>query len=618
MADEGELVNALHEDIQLRVDDAVKDKLTRQLNVSWGLVLGKVRHSEILVVDILNLTGKGFSECLDSGSGSEPRGGQAERYVVGVMATIPRGIDIIGIFSHDKKLKEKVISFATDILIPILEDGLEDFDEALDKFLFCEISDENESFRFEFLADMEEDSEDGKGRPNLSVEFSNCVSKDMLAKAVCLHLKHTLPCQLSTVDLEGSVTAEYNRMKSKIKDGEVALISAGSNDIFIPDGSRPNHLKDFFNSKTALKMKDPIELEVLLSMTSLQNTDSEIYCPILMFSTTLDEVIKFDLQLDVVIYADPSSTTLAFIQSAKDALCIQAKHILFSMLDIQKAFGICKVGAFHFKPSEINHFVTVVYPINKLDCSVVSDEDLLKERKQLHIMFQLSDEKPIFRKSQEYFNSISSDHLINPHYGLKSGISDGISVSVIGKYAYHHYMQDRFDDNGWGCAYRSLQTICSWFKLQGYTTVDVPNHRQIQETLATVGDKPNNFVGSRQWIGSFEVAICLQEILQVQSKILHVPTGAEMAFKGRELIEHFKTQGTPIMIGGGVLAHTILGVHFNESTGDIKFLILDPHYTGCEDLKTVQEKGWCGWKGPAFWDQTAHYNMCLPQRPLML
>lgn len=26
-------------------------------------------------------------------------------------------------------------------------------------------------------------------------------------------------------------------------------------------------------------------------------------------------------------------------------------------------------------------------------------------------------------------------------------------------------------------------------------------------------------------------------------------------------------------------------------------------------------QGWCGWKGPNFWDQTAYYNLCLPQRP---
>ena len=42
--------------------------------------------------------------------------------------------------------------------------------------------------------------------------------------------------------------------------------------------------------------------------------------------------------------------------------------------------------------------------------------------------------------------------------------------------------------------------------------------------------------------------------------------------------------------GGGVYAHTILGVDFSEESGDIKFLILDPHYTGDENLKTIYDK----------------------------
>lgn len=42
--------------------------------------------------------------------------------------------------------------------------------------------------------------------------------------------------------------------------------------------------------------------------------------------------------------------------------------------------------------------------------------------------------------------------------------------------------------------------------------------------------------------------------------------------------------------GGGVLAHTILGVAWSESSGQIRFLILDPHYTGGEDLQTITDK----------------------------
>ena len=70
-------------------------------------------------------------------------------------------------------------------------------------------------------------------------------------------------------------------------------------------------------------------------------------------------------------------------------------------------------------------------------------------------------------------------------------------------------------------------------------------------------------------------------------------SGAEIAQKGDELSRHFQTEGTPVMIGlsnlnitnsitrshsnyvvgGGVLAYTLLGVDYNPSTGAIKFLV---------------------------------------------
>ena len=36
-----------------------------------------------------------------------------------------------------------------------------------------------------------------------------------------------------------------------------------------------------------------------------------------------------------------------------------------------------------------------------------------------------------------------------------------------GEYVYYHYLQDSFNDKGWGCAYRSLMTILSFFKYLG-------------------------------------------------------------------------------------------------------------------------------------------------------
>lgn len=115
-----------------------------------------------------------------------------------------------------------------------------------------------------------------------------------------------------------------------------------------------------------------------------------------------------------------------------------------------------------------------------------------------------------------------------------------------------------------------------------------------------------------------------------------------MSSKAQQIAEHFRTHGTPIMIGmdphsnsnvrgifhsmtliifyifiagGGVLAHTIIGIDFKEDTADARFLILDPHYTGGEDLRVIQNKGWCNWKPSSFWKADSFYNMCLPLRP---
>ena len=40
---------------------------------------------------------------------------------------------------------------------------------------------------------------------------------------------------------------------------------------------------------------------------------------------------------------------------------------------------------------------------------------------------------------------------------------------------------------------------------------------------------------------------------QIESKTLYVSSGSELANKGRELAQHFDSQGTPIMIGKKVL-----------------------------------------------------------------
>ncbi|EOD05393.1 hypothetical protein EMIHUDRAFT_247035 [Emiliania huxleyi CCMP1516] len=74
-----------------------------------------------------------------------------------------------------------------------------------------------------------------------------------------------------------------------------------------------------------------------------------------------------------------------------------------------------------------------------------------------------------------------------------------------GEYEYYHYLQptgtgrtDKYDDNGWGCAYRSLQSIISWFRLQRYTSHPNPSHYQIQKTLVDhCGQEADGLLGKK-------------------------------------------------------------------------------------------------------------------------
>lgn len=300
-----------------------------------------------------------------------------------------------------------------------------------------------------------------------------------------------------------------------------------------------------------------------------------------------------------------------------------------------------------FKPKETNCIISTVYSIPK----VPNYEQLLECRRRLHQKYFIKSTSPKFRYTQRLRNLSSKNadeekgYLCNVHSSIidKSGVKGTTHGIIDGIYTYHHYMQERFNDNGWGCAYRSLQTIISWFKHQGYIyspdvkrheanqeaktlkLLDslerewrVPSHQEIQQVLVDVGDKQENFIGSSKWIGSQEICFVLSHLFNIDSKFISVNSGSELAYKGRDLCHHFETQSTPVMIGGGVLAHTIIGCDFNDKNGDISYLILDPHYTGSEDLPTILKKGWCGWKKNSFWDKSSFFNLCLPQCPLVL
>ncbi|BDA47543.1 probable Ufm1-specific protease 2 at C-terminar half [Coccomyxa sp. Obi] len=296
---------------------------------------------------------------------------------------------------------------------------------------------------------------------------------------------------------------------------------------------------------------------------------------------------------------------------------------------------MCNLKALHFQPPSWVHPITILYPLQASAGKSLeaAEERLLHKRQQLHEQLGLPTDRPLLRIANALVfdrgtgSTTGLSRLADVHVGLpSSGVPGGTVHLVDGSYEYYHYMQDKFDDSGWGCAYRSLQTICSWFQRQHYTSKPVPSHQQIQQTLVDIGDKPRNFVGSKQWIGAIELGFILDTLLGVSCRVITVSSGAEMASKAREIAHHFDTQGTPIMIGGGVLAYTLLGIDFNERTGACAFLILDPHFTGADDLRAIHRGHWVAWKqadgraaaGGDLFVKDAFYNLLCPQRPCMV
>ncbi|XP_058241026.1 ufm1-specific protease 2 [Hemibagrus wyckioides] len=355
-----------------------------------------------------------------------------------------------------------------------------------------------------------------------------------------------------------------------------------------------------------------VNLKLLMEVTESEHSGALSLCRV----TNKQQFVMMPLCMDCVIDAGGHDMLGSVCSGLVEALRAQLSDMEQTVLRYRKDRTLPVPQPFHFSLPASERLLTVIYPAG------VTDDQLLSVREELHRKHDLPSDRPYFRRANAFHfpgEAYKDGYLRNPHTHLSApSIEDGKLFVVRGVYSYHHYMQDRVDDNGWGCAYRSLQTICSWFQQQGYTERSVPTHKQIQQALVDVGDKEPSFLGSRQWIGSIEVQAVLNQLLGVNSKILFVSRGSELGSKGRELATHFQTEGTPIMIGGGVLAHTILGVAWSETSGQIRFLILDPHYTGGEDLQTITDKGWCGWKGPEFWDQNAYYNLCLPQTPKII
>ncbi|KAK9827920.1 hypothetical protein WJX74_009315 [Apatococcus lobatus] len=309
------------------------------------------------------------------------------------------------------------------------------------------------------------------------------------------------------------------------------------------------------------------------------------------------EVMTIPLSLDILALT-PRSMPASQLGPGMLQTALLAQ--LSSMKTLLMASPARPHSAFHFQPPGWAVPITVIYPLphtgtgsdkqpvkgsaTQQSRSSSSNEthpeaQLAMTRTQLHSCLGLPGERPLLRTCNAAFTlgqkeldarleagGVGGPRLRDVHQGIKpSGIAGGSVHLVQGSYDYHHYMQDKFDDSSWGCAYRSLQTLWSWYIRQGYTSDPVPSHRDVQQTLVDLDDKPHSFVGSKQWVGAIELGYILDELLGVTAKVINVSSGLDLPGKARELALHFDSVGSPIMIGGGVLAYTLMGIDWSST-----------------------------------------------------
>ncbi|KAK2576065.1 hypothetical protein KPH14_007403 [Odynerus spinipes] len=413
------------------------------------------------------------------------------------------------------------------------------------------------------------------------------------------------------------------RTKEHISSGKVAFCFSSKN-IYLFNNNNDDlenaQVKELLHTSNtsggSIHFVNAVYANALLQISGKESTTVSKHAPILHQVKYTFDSIEYTFNIDRLIIVDRDVTALQLYKALVKSVYEYINIVIMFWILNPDICADCTIPFewFYFKPRGLGHLLTVPH------ISGWDDDKMTPCLKQLHKTLALDLTRPYFRctNSVQFSNDIQdNDVLINPHEFVPC-ITGGRSSIVYGLYAYHHYMQNGFDDNGWGCAYRSLQTIISWYRLQGYTSIPIPSHKEIQKCLVDIGDKTSNFIGSKQWIGSTEVGFTLETLLGINVKILCAASGEEVSTFVSDLAHHFNTQGTPVMIGGGVLAHTILGVNYDESSGEVKFLILDPHYTGSEKINVIVNKGWCGWKTQDFWKKNSFYNMCLPQRPIYI
>ncbi|KAG2509890.1 hypothetical protein JM16_008581 [Phytophthora kernoviae] len=463
-----------------------------------------------------------------------------------------------------------------------------------------------------------------KGKKSSAFRVVNGCGEDIMSPdAKSVMLESILPEIEEEVDDAGSKSKKKNGKKQKKSPGKKVVTQ------------QTEQGETATRYLSSLEYGDIANVDLLVSLAPM-NASAEVAAPVLTIpppSNVKPISRHFHAHCDALVMVSVDSSLQTALSLLRQQLYQQLKEIAKRLEDAPEA--VVSVVAHQFPLVGAAFPLTLVSDSTNADYNNDESMDDVALLESLHRAFFQPLQQSLFRVSrgcslaQQGEWLATSDVLYNVHEGIpSSGVSaqgqQGKLALVGGFYGYYHYMQQRVNDKGWGCAYRSLQTLASWLFVQHYTQQKFLSHEHIQRALVQMGDKPSRFQGSTEWIGSLEVGYVLDELFGVTFRSLSVSSGDQLASIARELLDHFETQGTPVMMGGGQLAFTLLGVDYDPDSGACAFLTLDPHYTGDEDITTIQQQlvqleGYkavpCSWRKTTSFTKKSFYNLCLPQRP---
>jgi hypothetical protein len=219
--------------------------------------------------------------------------------------------------------------------------------------------------------------------------------------------------------------------------------------------------------KSHVAKQETMNFKLLMKMSGDACTSRTLNCaPVVHYEKKKPyKSVKIPLKIDSLGIAANVTKIVDVMEVLKGCVQRQIHEMGRSVLSEFRMRGTVSIPeAFHLKPDPFGHFVTIVYT------KTGTCTNFAQFRRHLHNIFLLPMDRPYFRRMNKFkFKEeklATNGPLTNVHTGLEKGRGiDGVEVALIdGIYTYHHYMQDRFDDDGWGCAYRSLQTLVSWFR----------------------------------------------------------------------------------------------------------------------------------------------------------